>query len=134
MAEKQSLLQRLWANQHGRQYQLSAIASGASTLVFLLSGYQLLFINGNPNYSDWQDMTGLAIGLLVISGIFMMVSIPTFFVFKGYIATLNEIMAIEGRPELKRRLSEAEQAAKELGAGHLEKWNQFAHEKKLYRK
>jgi uncharacterized membrane protein len=134
MAEKQSLLQRLWANQHGRQYQISAIASGASTLVFVLSGYQLLFMNGNPNYADWQDMTGLAIGLLVISGILMMVSIPTFFMFKGYVATLNEIMTVEGRPELKRRISEAEQAAKALGAGHLEKWTHFAQENKLYRK
>ncbi len=134
MSEKQGLIERLWAKQYGRQYQLSAIASGASTIVFLLSGYQLLFLNGNPNYPDWQDMTGLAIGCLVFSGILMMVSIPTFFVFKGHVAVLDEVMAIEGRPELKKRLSEAEQAAKELGAGHLEKWTKFAQDNKLYRK
>ena len=131
MTEKIGFFQSLWEKQHGRQYQISAVVSGASTLLFVLSGYQLLFLQ---NHVDWGDMTGVAIATLVVSGIVMMLSIPTFFVFKGYVATLNEVMEIEGRPELKRRFADADLAAKELGAGFLERWQTFAQENKLYRK
>ena len=86
MTEKIGFFQSLWEKQHGRQYQISAVVSGASTLLFVLSGYQLLFLQ---NHVDWGDMTGVAIATLVISGIVMMLSVPTFFVFKPTIMSFN---------------------------------------------
>ena len=64
-----------WERQHGRQLMLSATAFGATLILLLVSGYQLLFLQDN---SDWQDYTGAAIGMAVISSILLLIITPEF--------------------------------------------------------
>ncbi len=117
-----------WERQHGRQLMLSATAFGATLILLLVSGYQLLFLQDN---SDWQDYTGAAIGMGVISSILLLIITPEFLTLKGYVSILDELKDIESLSELKRRRSEGDEAAKALGAGHAESWNEFLQSKGL---
>ena len=117
-----------WERQHGRQLMLSATAFGATLTLLLVSGYQLLFLQDN---SDWQDYTGAAIGMGVISSILLLIITPEFLTLKGYVSILDELKDIESLSELKRRRSEGDEAAKVLGAGHAESWNEFLQSKGL---
>ncbi len=122
------LISNLWERQHGRQLLLSATAFGASLVLLLASGYQLLFLQEN---SDWQDYTGAAIGMAVVSSILLLIITPEFLTLKGYVSTLDELKDIDSLSELKRRRSEGDEAAKVLGAGHAEAWNEFLQSKGL---
>ena len=117
-----------WERQHGRQLMLSATAFGATLILLLVSGYQLLFLQDN---SDWQDYTGAAIGMGVISSILLLIITPEFLTLKGYVSILDELKDIESLSELKRRRSEGDEAAKVLGSGHAESWNEFLQSKGL---
>ena len=117
-----------WERQHGRQLMLSATAFGATLILLLVSGYQLLFLQDN---SDWQDYTGAAIGMGVISSILLLIITPEFLTLKGYVSILDELKDIDSLSELKRRRSEGDEAAKALGAGHAESWNEFLQSKGL---
>ena len=117
-----------WERQHGRQLMLSATAFGATLILLLVSGYQLLFLQDN---SDWQDYTGAAIGMGVISSILLLIITPEFLTLKGYVSILDELKDIESLSELKRRRSEGDEAAKVLGSGHAESWNDFLQSKGL---
>jgi len=112
----------LWQKQHGRQLLLSATAFGASTIILLASLYQLLFLQNN---TDWGDFTGAAIGMLVISSLLLIIITPEFLNLRGYVNVLEEIKQIESTSELKRRKSEGDEAAKVLGAGHAQSWDDF---------
>tara|TARA_B100001564_G_scaffold258033_1_gene219882 strand:+ start:119 stop:505 length:387 start_codon:yes stop_codon:yes gene_type:complete len=112
----------LWQKQHGRQLLLSATAFGASTILLLASLYQLLFLQNN---TDWGDFTGAAIGMLVISSLLLIIITPEFLNLRGYVNVLEEIKQIESTSELKRRKSEGDEAAKVLGAGHAQSWDDF---------
>ncbi len=112
----------LWQKQHGRQLLLSATAFGASTILLLASLYQLLFLQNN---TDWGDFTGAAIGMLVISSLLLIIITPEFLNLRGYVNVLEEIKQIESTSELKRRKSEGDEAAKVLGAGHAQSWEDF---------
>ena len=120
------LILSFWERQHGRQLMLSATAFGATLILLLASGYQLLFLQDN---SDWQDYTGAAIGMAVISSILLLIITPEFLTLKGYVSTLDELKEIDSLSELKRRRSEGDEAAKALGAGHAESWNDFLQSK-----
>lgn len=117
-----------WERQHGRQLMLSATAFGATLILLLVSGYQLLFLQDN---SDWQDYTGAAIGMGVVSSILLLIITPEFLTLKGYVSILDELKDIDSLSELKRRRSEGDEAAKVLGSGHAESWNEFLQSKGL---
>ena len=122
------LISNIWERQHGRQLMLSATGFGVSLILLLASGYQLLFLQEN---ADWKDFTGAAIGMGVISSILLLIITPEFLTLKGYVSTLDELKQIDSLSELKRRRSEGDEAAKVLGAGHAESWNDFLQEKGL---
>ena len=122
------LISNIWERQHGRQLMLSATGFGASLILLLASGYQLLFLQEN---ADWKDFTGAAIGMGVISSILLLIITPEFLTLKGYVSTLDELKQIDSLSELKRRRSEGDEAAKVLGSGHAESWNDFLQEKGL---
>lgn len=117
-----------WERQHGRQLMLSATAFGATLILLLVSGYQLLFLQDN---SDWQDYTGAAIGMGVVSSILLLIITPEFLTLKGYVSILDELKDIDSLSELKRRRSEGDEAARVLGSGHAESWNEFLQSKGL---
>lgn len=116
------MLGKIWEKQHGRQLLISATAFGASMVLLVASLYQLLFLQ---NDSEWGDFTGAAIGLLVVSTIILIVATPEFLNLRGYVNTLEEIKKIDSISELKRRKSEGDEAAKTLGAGHAQSWEDF---------
>ena len=102
------LFSRWWAAQHGRQYLILATAFGALMVLFLAGLSQLLFLQGTDPFSEY---TGLAIGLVVLSGLGLLV-----------ITT-----------EFQRRRAEGDRSASALGAGHEERWNTFLQERGLRR-
>lgn len=116
------MLGKIWEKQHGRQLLISATAFGASMVLLIASLYQLLFLQ---NDSEWGDFTGAAIGLLVFSTIILIIATPEFLNLRGYVNTLEEIKEIDSISELKRRKSEGDEAAKILGAGHAQSWEDF---------
>lgn len=122
------LIGDLWAKQHGRQLMLSATAFGASAILFLISVYQLMFLQSDAN---WGDFTGAAIGMIVVSSLILIVATPEFLNLRGYVNVLAELKEIEATSELKRRKSEGDEAAKILGAGHAAAWDDFLVEKGL---
>ena len=122
------MISRIWEKQHGRQLRLSATGFGASLILFLASGYQLLFLQDS---SQWGDATGAAIGFGVLSGILLLIITPEFLSLKGYVSILEELKEIDSLSELKRRRAEGDEAAKVLGAGHAEGWNEFLIERGL---
>tara|TARA_B100000424_G_C22651148_1_gene359053 strand:- start:45 stop:431 length:387 start_codon:yes stop_codon:yes gene_type:complete len=118
----------LWAKQHGKQLMLSATGFGASAILLMVSGYQLLFLQSD---SEWGEFTGAAIGMLVFSSLLLIVITPEFLNLRGYVNLLDELKQIESTSELKRRKSEGDEAAKILGAGHAAAWEDFLVEKGL---
>ena len=118
----------LWAKQHGKQLMLSATGFGASAILLMVSGYQLLFLQ---SAAEWGEFTGAAIGMLVFSSLLMIVITPEFLNLRGYVNLLDELKQIESTSELKRRKSEGDEAAKILGAGHAAAWEDFLVEKGL---
>ena len=130
MTESTSFLGRWWAKQHGRQYAITAVTSGASSLLLVACAYQLLFLQ---DHAEWNDFTGMAITGAVISLILFLVAFPEFLRFKGHVAMLEEVMAIQSTSELRRRKADGVLAAEALGAGHLEHWNAFLESKGLRR-
>ena len=122
------LIGDLWAKQHGRQLMLSATAFGASAILFMISVYQLMFLQSDAN---WGDFTCAAIGMIVVSSLILIVATPEFLNLRGYVNVLAELKEIEATSELKRRKSEGDEAAKILGAGHAAAWDDFLVEKGL---
>jgi len=116
------MLGKIWEKQHGRQLLISATAFGASMVLLIASLYQLLFLQ---NDSEWGEFTGAAIGLLVVSTIILIIATPEFLNLRGYVNTLQEIKEIDSISELKRRKSDGDEAAKILGAGHAQSWEDF---------
>jgi len=130
MTESTSFFSRWWAKQHGRQYGITAVTSGASGLLLVVCAYQLLFLQ---DHAEWNDFTGMAITGGVISLILFLVAFPEFLRFKGHVAMLEEVMAIQSTSELRRRKADGVLAAEALGAGHLAQWNAFLESKGLRR-
>lgn len=130
MAEQGSFLGRWWANQHGRQYGITAIAAGSSGVVLVLCALQLMFLQ---DHAEWNDFTGLAITGAVLSLIVFLISFPEFLRFRGHVNTLEEIKTIQSTSELRRRKADGVAAAEALGAGHLEQWDAFLDSKGLRR-
>jgi membrane protein YdbS with pleckstrin-like domain len=130
MTESTSFLGRWWAKQHGRQYAITAVTSGASGLLLVACAYQLLFLQ---DHAEWNDFTGIAITGAVVSLILFLVAFPEFLRFKGHVAMLEEVMAIQSTSELRRRKADGVLAAEALGAGHLDHWNAFLESKGLRR-
>ncbi|MEK9651462.1 MAG: hypothetical protein VW102_04620 [Poseidonia sp.] len=130
MTESTSFLGRWWAKQHGRQYAITAVTSGASGLLLVACAYQLLFLQ---DHAEWNNFTGMAITGAVVSLILFLVAFPEFLRFKGHVAMLEEVMAIQSTSELRRRKADGVLAAEALGAGHLEHWNAFLESKGLRR-
>ena len=118
----------LWAKQHGKQLMLSATGFGASAILLIVSGYQLLFLQSD---AEWGEFTGAAIGMLVFSGLLLIVITPEFLNLRSYVNLLDELKQIDSTSELKRRKSEGDEAAKILGAGHAAAWEDFLVEKGL---
>jgi hypothetical protein len=118
----------LWAKQHGKQLMLSATGFGASAVLLIVSGYQLLFLQSD---AEWGEFTGAAIGMLVFSSLLLIVITPEFLNLRGYVNLLDELKLIDSTSELKRRKSEGDEAAKILGAGHAAAWEDFLVEKGL---
>lgn len=112
----------MWEKQHGRQLLIAATAFGAAAVLLMVSAYQLLFLQ---NDADWGELTGAAIGMIVLSSIVLIVATPEFLNLRGYVNILAELKEIESTSELKRRRSEGDEAAKSLGAGHAQSWDDF---------
>ena len=112
----------MWEKQHGRQLLIAATAFGAAAVLLMVSAYQLLFLQNN---ADWGELTGAAIGMIVLSSIVLIVATPEFLNLRGYVNVLAELKEIESTSELKRRRSEGDEAAKSLGAGHAQSWDDF---------
>ena len=107
------LFSRWWAAQHGRQYSILATLFGAFLILFLTGLFQLLFLQESE---DWGEYTGLAIGILVAAATGLIFVTPEFLVFKGHVATLDELYEIQSTAELKRLRSEGDRSAAALGA------------------
>ena len=118
----------LWAKQHGKQLMLSVTGFGASAILLIVSGYQLLFLQSD---AEWGEFTGAAIGMLVFSSLLLIVITPEFLNLRSYVNLLDELKQIDSTSELKRRKSEGDEAAKILGAGHAAAWEDFLVEKGL---
>ena len=129
-ANMAGLFSRWWAAQHGRQYSILATLFGAFLILFLAGLFQLLFLQESE---DWGEYTGLAIGILVAAATGLIFVTPEFLVFKGHVATLDELYEIQSTAELKRRRSEGDRSAAALGAGHQERWNAFLQERGMRR-
>ncbi|MCH1480698.1 MAG: hypothetical protein L7T81_00500 [Candidatus Poseidoniaceae archaeon] len=112
----------MWEKQHGRQLLIAATAFGAAAVLLMVSAYQLLFLQ---NDADWGELTGAAIGMIVLSSIVLIVATPEFLNLRGYVNVLAELKEIESTSELKRRRSEGDEAANSLGAGHAQSWDDF---------
>ena len=112
----------MWEKQHGRQLLIAATAFGAAAVLLMVSAYQLLFLQ---NDADWGELTGAAIGMIVLSSIVLIVATPEFLNLRGYVNVLAELKEIESTSELKRRRSEGDEAAQSLGAGHAQSWDDF---------
>ena len=121
---------RWWAAQHGRQYSILATLFGAFLIDFLAGLFQLLLLQESE---DWGEYTGLAIGMLVAAATGLIFVTPEFLVFKGHVATLDELYEIQSTAELKRRRSEGDRSAAALGAGYQERWNAFLQERGMRR-
>lgn len=122
MSEEATFFGRLWAKQHGKQYGISAVAAGASGVLFVACFFQILVLQ---DHAEWNDFTGGAIVGAVVSLIVFLVSFPEFLRFRGYVNLLEEIKEIQSTSELRRRKAEGVEAAEALGAGHLQQWNAF---------
>lgn len=122
MSEEAGFFGRLWANQHGKQFGISATAAGASGILLVACMVQLLFLQ---DHAEWNDYTGGAIIGAVVSLIVFLVAFPEFLRFRGYVTLLEELKEIQSTSELRRRKAEGVEAAEALGAGHLEEWNAF---------
>ncbi len=122
MSDEGTFFGRLWAGQHGKQYGVSAVATGASGVLLVACMYQILFLQ---DHADWNDFTGGAIIGAVLSLIVFLIAFPEFLRFRGYVNLLEEIKEIQSTSELRRRKAEGVEAAEALGAGHLEQWNAF---------
>ena len=79
----------------------------------------------------WDDLTGLAISLVVFSLIGLFISAPEFLHLKGLANLIDELMEISSSAELRRRISEGSDAATKLSGGHEQAWNSFLEEKGL---
>ena len=130
MSEKKSFLSRTWEAQHGKQYGITAIVSGASGILLGICVYQLLFLQ---DHTDWSQHTGLALTLGFVSTIVVLVAFPEFLRFRGHIVTLEEIMEIQSTAELRRQKTEGDNSAQILGAGYLDQWNEFLDSRGLRR-
>lgn len=130
MSDGGSFFGRWWAKQHGRQYAITAVTSGASGVLLLACVYQLAFLSDHP---DWQEYTGMAITGTLITLVLFLISFPEFLRFKGHVTTLEEIKEIQSTSELRRRKADGILAAEALGAGHLEQWNAFLESRGLRR-
>lgn len=130
MSQQLSFFGRLWAKQYGNQFAITAIASGASAILVLLCAVQLFILQ---DQAEWADYTGLAILGISVGLIVFLVAFPEFMRFKGYVATLEELMAITSNAEIRRRMADGVLAAEALGAGHLEQWNAFLSQRGLRR-
>ena len=122
MSEEGTFFGRLWANQHGNQFGISAVAAGASAVVLVACMVQILFLQ---DHAEWNDFTGAAIIGAVLSFILLLISFPEFLRFRGHVNVLEEIKEIQSTSEIRRRKAEGDEAAEALGAGHLEHWNAF---------
>ena len=122
MSEEATFFGSLWAKQHGKQYGISAVAAGASSVLLVACFFQILVLQDHP---EWNDYTGAAIIGAVVSLIVFLVSFPEFLRFRGYVNLLEEIKEIQSTSELRRRKAEGVEAAEALGAGHLEQWKAF---------
>lgn len=130
MTDEPSFLAKFWANQHGKQYAITAVAAGSSGSLLTLFAVQLLFLQDHPT---WGENTGLALVGAVLSLLVLLFSFPEFLRFRGHVLTLEETMAIQSTAELRRAKAEATASAEALGAGHLERWNAFLQERGLRR-
>ena len=122
MSEEGTFFGRLWAKQHGKQFGITAVATGSSGVLLIACMYQILFLQDHAN---WNDYTGGAIIGAVVSLIVFLISFPEYLRFKGYVVALEELKEIQSTSELRRRKAEGDEAAEALGAGHLEQWKAF---------
>ena len=118
----------LWTKAEGKQLAISATATFAFALLLVFSLFHLGFMQETEG---WDELTGLAISLLVFSLIGLFISAPEFLHLKGLANLLNEVMEITSSAELRRRMSEGSDAADKLRGGHEQAWNSFLEEKGL---
>ena len=130
MSEEGTFFGRVWANQHGNQFGISAVAAGSSAVVLVACMVQILFLQ---DHAEWNDFTGAAIIGAVLSFILLLISFPEFLRFRGHVNVLEEIKEIQSTSEIRRRKAEGDEAADALGAGHLEHWNAFLDSKGVKR-
>lgn len=117
-----SLFSDLWAKAHGRHLAIAATTTGASLIALLASVFHLVALRPLPG---WEEVTGVAIAVLVLSTLVLLSALPTFLRLRGHVLSLEEIMATTSLAERRRRRSEGDAAAKELGGGWEERWRRF---------
>jgi hypothetical protein len=117
-----SLFSNLWAKAHGRHLAIAATTTGASLIALLASVFHLVALRPLP---AWEEVTGVAIAVLVLSTLVLLSALPTFLRLRGHVLALEEIMATTSLAERRRRRSEGDAAAKELGGGWEERWRRF---------
>ena len=105
MTDQGSFLGRIWAKQYGKQFAITAIASGSSAVVLVACMYQILFLQ---DHAEWNDFTGGAIIGAVVSLIIVLVSFPEFLRFKGHVWPFLRRLR-----RFNRRLKSAEEKPKE---------------------
>ena len=118
----------LWADQHGRQLRIAATGTFLFGGLTLLATLQMFFLQDYKGFGEYTEygIVGMVIGVL---GLFVVA--PEFLRLKGYENDMKEIMSLSSSSELSKRRPDGDEAARILGGGHAEVWNNFLVEKGL---
>ncbi len=117
-----------WENQHGKQLRIAATATFASLALVLFSALQLLILQ---DFEGYDGYTQYAIVLIVVGAIGLSFAAPQFANLKSRANTIKSIMEITSASELRKHKSDGDEAARILGGGYEETWNNFLIEKGL---
>ncbi len=117
-----------WENQHGKQLRIAATATFASLGLVILSAAQLLVLQ---DFEGYEGYTEYAIVLIVIGVIGLSFAAPQFANLSARAGTIKSIMQLNSASELRKHRSDGDEAARILGGGHEETWNNFLIEKGL---
>jgi len=125
------LISDFWSKYKGRQLHISATVTFAG-LALLTFG--ILHVTFLTEFTGGEEMTAAAITLIVVGAILMFIAGPEFYRLNTEASIIKELITISSEAELRRRRSEGDQAAAELGGGWEQRWDDFLKQKGLKRK
>jgi len=125
------MVSELWAKYRGKQLHISATVTFAGLTLLLFGVLHVTFLT---EFTGGEEMTAAAITLIVVGAILMFIAGPEFYRLNTEASIIKELTALTSEAELRRRKSEGDQAAVELGGGWEQRWDDFLKQKGLKRK